>query len=120
MNLKITTTQKEDHIFIEVIGEYSIKDFRELVVMSINECTQSKFNKAIVDIRKVTGKISDLDRYHLGIQTANIWNYKNKMALVYREEEINNFFDDVAINRSANVKTFPTVEEAYAWLAPPF
>ena len=116
MNLKITTTKKEDHIFIKVVGEYNIKDFRELVVFTINECGQSESRKAIVDIREVSGKISDLDRYHLGIQTANLWNHRNKMALVYRTEEINNFFDDVAINRSANVKTFKSIDEAYNWI----
>ena len=111
-----TCRNKGDHLFAEVSGAYSL----ELLISAIHDvahhCQMDNLNKALLDLRNLTGNPSILDRFRFGVEIANVWGSRIKVAAVAKEEAINKMGENTAVNRGANMMVTPDIDRAVEWL----
>jgi hypothetical protein len=96
--------------------EYEFGRTQTYIKESASLCRQNKCNKLLMDIRGVTGKISTWDRFKLAQSALHHFGWDWQVAVVYREEEMNGFFEDVVINRGGNFRIFSDLAPACKWL----
>jgi hypothetical protein len=116
MQLDLSYRQDGDVLFCEVRGPYSLAAFLHLADQVSAERITRGARRVLVDIRHVTGDISHLDRYRLGIYVAEKPKHAERLAVVARREIINWMFENVATNRG--LPTCVTADQRYAetWL----
>jgi hypothetical protein len=116
MELESSFRQDDDVLFCEVRGPYSLAAFLRLADQVRTERQARGARRVLVDIRAVTGEISHLDRYRLGIYVAERPKHAERLAVVARREIINWMFENVATNRG--LPTCVTADQRYAenWL----
>jgi hypothetical protein len=107
MRLTVCLRREGGILFCEASGPYSLADFLRLADKVRNERKSLGATRVLVDIRKVTGDISSLDRYRLAIYCAEKPDRAERLAVVMRREAINWMFENVATNRG-----LPTCESA--------
>jgi hypothetical protein len=103
-------------LFCAVTGAYSLAAGLRLVDQVRKERLARGASRVLVDIRSLTGEISSLDRYRLGIYCAEKPNRPERLAVVARPDAINWMFENVASNRG--LPTCESADERYAesWL----
>src|SRR5262245_60231565 len=107
MRLELAFRKENDILICEVSGSYSLADFLRLADKVREQRKSLGLTRVLVDIRNVTGDISSLDRYRLGIYAAEKPDRAERLAVVMRREAINWMFENVATNRG-----LPTCESA--------
>ena len=107
MQLSLSFRTEGDVLFCEVSGQYSLAGFLRLVDQVKAERLARGASRVLVDIRGVTGEISSLDRYRLGVYCAEKPSRPERLAVVARPETVNWMFENVACNRG-----LPTCESA--------
>ena len=107
MRLDLNLRRDGEILFCEVSGPYSLADFLRLADKVRQQRKSLGASRVLVDITRVTGDISSLDRYRLGIYCAEKPDHAERLAIVMRREAINWMFENVATNRG-----LPTCESA--------
>ncbi len=107
---------KGDFVYGEFTEQYDFTRTQEYIKESADLCFRNHCNKAIMDIRGVTGKISIWDRFKLAQASLHHFSRNLHLVVVYREEEINGFFEDVVVNRGGNFRIFTELKTACDWL----
>ena len=107
MHLDLSFRPEGDFLFCEVSGPYSLTDFLRLADQVRAERMARGASRVLVDLRGVSGEVSSLDRYRLGIYVAEKPDRAKRLAVVLRPDSINWMFENVASNRG-----LPTCESA--------
>ena len=106
-------------------GEFILGEFQEAynysrtmdyIRYAANLCRQKNCKKVLMDIREVTGKINTWDRFRLAQASLQNFGRDLRLVVVYREEEVNGFFEDVVVNRGGNYRIFTDLVPACRWL----
>ena len=116
MGLEITITEESDYLCIRASGHYFLDNMKDLFTTIITKSEELGYNHVLLDINEVIGDIPELEKYLLGEHAALIWRPKLKMAVIARPENINEFAENVAVNRGANLHVLTGDEEALEWL----
>jgi len=107
MSLNLSFRSEGDVLFCAVTGPYSLAACLRLVDQVRAERLARGASRVLVDIRGLTGEISALDRYRLGIYCAEKPDRAERLAVLARPEAVNWMFENVASNRG-----LPTCESA--------
>lgn len=98
-------------------GEYDLDDFKTYLRIIYSKCESEGIYKLFMNCLDIKGiDIPTLERYLLGIETAELLGYKVKLAFVWHSEYVNHFGETVANNRGARVGVFVTIDAALNWL----
>ena len=89
----------------------------EIIDFITAESKKSKYDQLMIDFRKLRGSIPNMDRYKLGCYTAERLDTSLRIAIIYRKEEINQFFEMVALNRGIQIRVVSELRQAKTWLA---
>lgn len=79
-------------------------------------CAANACSRALIDARAVSINLRTLDLYRAGEDIANLTRLGLRVALIAREDMLDPFFEDVAVNRGGRVAVFTDPEEAAAWV----
>jgi len=105
-----------DYLLVELSEPYSL----DLLLSTIHEiadrCHKEKLDKVLVDLLKVEGNPSILDRYRFGMEIANAWGPSIEAAAIAQKTVVNYMAETVAVNRGARFKVFFDLQEARKWL----
>ena len=107
---------KGDFVYGEFKEQYDFTRTQEYIKESANLCLLNHCKTALMDIRGVTGKISTWDRFKLAQASLNHFGRNMRLVVVYREEEISGFFEDVIVNRGGYFRIFTELKTACDWL----
>jgi len=69
-----------------------------------------------MDIRSLKGNISTWNRFRLAHAALNQFRRSVRLAVIYREEEVDGFLEDVVANRGGNFRIFTDLGSACKWL----
>ena len=69
-----------------------------------------------MDIRSLKGNISMWDRFRLAQAALNQFGRSVRLAVIYREEEVDGLLEDVVANRGGNFRIFTDLGSACKWL----
>lgn len=121
-----TTYVKPDHIFIDCEGEIEIEVAKKDAAEAYAMAARHNLDKVLIDWRKLTGSVTDTDRYEVGKAVAEAYVRQKpiryvKVAVLGRSPIISDIRlgETVARNRGAHgiVTTVPA--EAWAYLELP-
>jgi hypothetical protein len=104
--------------YLEVIftGERSFAAFRDLINNVHNECQKNNFKRVLIDVSEATGEWGAFTRYQVGEKVSEVFKYFYKILAIEKEEKINKFAENVAVNRGANLLVTADRKKGLEWL----
>lgn len=109
--------KENNHIVMNVSGEYDFDDFVTYLKIIYAKCEDEGIYKMIFNVLDVKGiDVPTIERYYLGIETAQQLNYKVKLAVIWHKEYTTHLAETVAVNRGGIVSVFENTETALKWL----
>lgn len=108
----------EGHARFTISGAYDAQDLERIIPAMLEEAVRLGFDRAYIDITSMTGELPDFDRYTLAEVFVRHWGVKRRAAIQVdpATQRINRLFENVAVNRSGQVKVGERPEELFAWL----
>lgn len=106
----------ENYLQVHYSEPYQLDTFIALIKEVAETCRAMNCTKVLIDIRRMSGKVGTMDRFQIGVAGAEAFRGLAKVAVLYRREEINQFAENVSVNRGANVKGFSNLDKALKWL----
>ncbi len=105
-----------DLVRIVLDGETPGGEARDLLLTILDVAERSGKTKVLVNALAVSAPMSEMERYFVGELVAAVFPPKYKIALVYRQEHINKFMENVAVNRGAFLNVVGSEAAATSWL----
>jgi hypothetical protein len=117
MKSEYSFEKKDNYLVMKISGEYSIEDFMSFVEIIKNRCEKENINRVLVDTQNFTyTNVPTMDRFYIGENIAKFFGSKIKLAVVWPEEHINKFAENVAVNRGGRLFVTHSVNDAEEWL----
>jgi len=116
MSLSIFSKQEDGYILLKATGRYNRKEVQDLSNSIHAQLADNECKNLLVDISEMSGKIPNIDRFLLGEYVAKFRESGYRIALVYRAEGINKFFETVAVNRAIKIIVVPDIQAGLTWL----
>ena len=116
MNTEFVVTRNAGYLLIKVTCDYSLPTGQAIIDRVLAESQKYKENNILLDMREVNGSIPGLDRYELGEFASIRWKQPLRVAIIGKAEEINKFFENVAVNRFVRTFVVPDLHTAVEWL----
>ncbi len=107
---------RKGYLYVEYSEPYQFNNLIALMKEVLVVCETESYQKFLVNISGMTGKVAPMERFELAVKGAGLFQYKGKYAFVYRKEEINHFAETVGANRGLNARIFSSMDEAMKWL----
>jgi hypothetical protein len=126
MALNFKVEPQTTYLLMTYEGRYEPSLADQITSQVIEACVKNQLPKVLVDIRKVEGQMSTMDRYNLATLAAKKYLdeklagkiQSTRFAWVENHPMVDpkKFGETVATNRGLNIKVFTEVKEALAWL----
>jgi hypothetical protein len=109
---------KPDYILVTYTGEFNVAAAERAIDGSLQAGSTHNLSKILIDCRRMTGRLSIMDRYQVAVSGQRMAGKLTRVALVRQEEgsPLDRFTETVARNRGVNLKLFSEIDEAVAWL----
>ena len=108
--------RRNGYIYVKYSEPYQLQKFVTISKQVYNICLAEKYNKILVDISSMPGKVKPMERFKIGVEGALIFRNIVKISVLYRAEEIDKFAETVGVNRGLNGRIFSDMDEALTWL----
>ena len=119
MSLVVRTRNASRFIRFDVSGAWNLADIFALIGRVREEADAAGLDAALVDLLDVPGPIPQMERFFAGKRVAEVLKHRIRLAVVAREEYINKFGENTAVNRGARMAVLSSEEHALAWLDGP-
>lgn len=107
---------QENILYITLSGNYgSLSDLMNIADIVVSKTTELDVYSVIIDLRSIKENIGWLDNYDFGNYIAQTWKSKLKAVFISNPQTITKLFENVAVNRGANIKVAANIEEAQTW-----
>jgi hypothetical protein len=114
--LEATFEEADGYLSVRVRGEWTRDAMRRQIQRIADAARDRAHSRVLVDMRGISAPGSEMDRYHAGLDVAEIWGPRLKVAAVGTPEVYNGFAETVALNRGACLKATTDADEALRWL----
>ena len=115
MNLSIDAQEGSSYLACTVTGTWVTNELKNFTGTIHAELKKLGYKRLMADMSLVSGPPPDMDRFYMGEHLASVLS-GIKIAIVYQKVYANNFFEDTAVNRRAQVRVFPDKQTALQWL----
>ena len=105
-----------DYLEFVVTGQPSEQDWIDLMQRLAKTISARGIGRALGDISGIEAPVEMMVRYRIGVRTGEIFGAGVRIAVLGRDEPPNNFWETVATNRGAVVKSGYDRDELLAWL----
>jgi hypothetical protein len=116
MEFSFKVNQAKGYLHCVITGLVSATDVQGLVHRVRRESETAQCPNVLLDLTEAFAKKTLLDRFSMGVQAAEAWGSHIRVAVVFRTAEITKFFENVAVNRGAQVAVLPSKSAALKWL----
>ncbi len=108
--------RRNGYVYVEYAKPFNFEKFITISKQVVKICVAEHYQKLLVNISQMTGKVKPLERFEIGVQGALIFRNKVKIAMLYRAEEIDRFAETVSVNRGLSARIFSEMDQAMEWL----
>ncbi|MBN2390526.1 MAG: STAS/SEC14 domain-containing protein [Anaerolineae bacterium] len=106
----------DGYLMVRVQGEWTADEFGQVMREAANIAQQRGFTRILGDARELAAPKTEFARFQAGQQAVKYFGFDFKVAVVYAEEFINKFAENVAVNRGVNLRIYSSLDEAVSWL----
>jgi hypothetical protein len=111
-----TYEKKGDYVIMTPERSYTLNSYKESLREAEEYCRKYGLRKILADISMSQESIPVFDRFQLGIEMANVFGNKIKMAILAPPAMIDKLGENSAVNRGAQVFVTSSREQALEWL----
>ena len=103
-----------NYLRVEISGDYNFEKIRVIYGQIIAKCEELKYSKMLIDLRKMNGIVSFLDRFNLANMIQNYLQHFVKIYILIDENPRykERIFETVANNRGIYIKILHNEDEA--------
>ena len=114
----LSIVDQGEYLLAEFSGDFSVDAGKQCIDAMTNASIEKHQSKVLLDCRKISGNMPIIDRFEVAAYAAKTRKMIAKLAMLNRPDVIlpDNFVENVAVNRGANVKVFTDLENAVHWL----
>ena len=106
------------YLVMHLAGPFSLESALATLEKAASAARARGTRRVLIDATQVTGDPSDLDRYDMGKEAAEVFAHVERVAFVlWASARFTGFAFDVAQNRGLDVRPFRDRAEAARWLA---
>jgi hypothetical protein len=118
MSIQLQMEQMPGYLAASFIGSGAPPDVWRQFELIAENCKRTKNDKLLIDVLRVDGKISLIERFMMGERTQLFLYYGIKVVFVEKPERIDpgKFAMLVAQNRGVNVDAFTDFQASKEWL----
>jgi len=116
--LQMRVELRDGYVAVHISGPYNRASMERMYLRAAEEGRNYGCKRVLIDIRDLLTPIPNWDRYQLGKIVATAWPRDMRFALIAPSQNINKFFETVAVNRGVQLRTVSTEREALQWLFP--
>lgn len=115
---EITVDARTETVKVVYEGEITIDEWRQWRSQTVQTCLDNGFARILVDQRKAVQRVTTLELYAFGEETAGMLPPHVRVARVIAPHDNNSrFVTTVANNRGLCVRDFTSMTAALEWLA---
>lgn len=116
--LRATLEPREGYLFVTIVGEPALPAIQRILGEVMATCRERGLKAILVDACGLTGDLSILERFELGLHFAVTWDPGVRCAVVVTPESLpdRQLLEVVARNRAVDVRLFDALSKACAWL----
>lgn len=107
---------RDSYLYIYYDESGDVNSLIDLMKEISEICKKEKLKKILADLSKITGDLTILDRFRLGVAAVSIFRGLSKAAVIYKKVESNRFAETVAVNRGLPSLITHDIEKAKQWL----
>jgi len=115
-SLHIEIQEADRYVVVQTVGAFTLENGKHLIELLEAESKKRGCDLFLVDALQTGAPAQQIDRFYLGEYAARTWHRKFKVAVLYPQELINKFFENVAVNRGAHVFVVSDRNQALKWL----
>jgi len=118
MSDEISMEVRDGILCVTVVGSYQMRRAQDWIGRTAESLTEHRCDRLLMDLRKVEGVVSVIDRFRLGEHAAAAFAGKVFLALWVSPEELDldRFMETVASTRGLSAKVFMDGDAARSWL----
>jgi len=119
MDLRVDIEVKGEVLLVTASGSVAYAPAFRLLKQVFDIAAEKQVNKILVNSFTVDGELSQLERYHLGVQLAAYLkqNHMNpRIAVVGKPPTTNGVAVGIVRNREVTAEVFPSEQRALEWL----
>jgi len=109
---------KRNKEFLDVIfsGERSFAAISDLIDIVYKQCQKNNLRRVLIDVSEAEGEWKDFDRFLAGEKVSQVFKHHYKILAIDKEENINKFAENTAVNRGADFLVTPDRKKGLEWL----
>jgi hypothetical protein len=119
MPFVFTVERTPHYVRFNVTGSASLKNYFDLIEGAAKDTAANKDAFALVDIRKVVGRLSFTDQFFIGEVVAQKLTHLRRLANLVAADPGSYNSDRVANRKGVNLHSFDSEQQAIAWLREP-
>ena len=114
-------TDRVAYLLVEFSGEFSGDACKACIDQTVSACESLNRSRVLLDCRRIQGLLPTFDRFQVAVYGSSKRQQIERIALVRDSgaRPVDNFVEDVAVNRGLNLKAFTDFEAADTWLREP-
>jgi hypothetical protein len=116
MNMVSKFKHHRDYLEVSFFDESTFSNLNKLLDQIVKECKKKNHKKVMVDLLNVKGSLSEIDRFKIGEKIAQLFPIPYRMLAIVKEERINRFGENTAVNRGANLHVASNKKDGLDWL----
>ncbi len=107
---------REGYLFVYYDGQSEYNTLIGIMKEIGETCRRENISKVLADLRRMQGESKVMDRFRLGAAGVILLRGISKVAIVYRIDSLNQFAENVAVNRGLPSLITHDMEAAKNWL----
>jgi hypothetical protein len=116
MPFTISFQREPGYVRYDVEGPPSLKNYFDLIEMAAKQMAADGDKNLLVDLRRVSGRLSFTDQFFIGDVVADKLANIDKLATLVADDPESYNSKKVAQRKGLNLQTFSSEDEAIAWL----
>jgi hypothetical protein len=118
MASNFTIADRGEYLLVEFSGALCVEAGKQCIDAMTEAAREKHRSKVLLDCRKISGAMPVMERFEVAAYSATTRAAIAKLAMLNRPDVVlpDNFVENVAVNRGANVKVFTDPESAVRWL----
>lgn len=115
MNTQLSFEVFDDYLKIRLSGGNFFSEIEEILTAIKKLSEENNRTNILVDAVNLPD-VTDMEKYYIGSMGAAMYRGKIKVALLRKQEHINKFTQNVAVNRGGRLFISSDEQEALRWL----
>ena len=119
MNLEIISAVNDDHLKIDMVGDYDFLELMRLIEKVETMAKEADRDLVLIDARAIQGRMTESEKFFAGAKIAEVYGSRIKIAAIMKAGEVTKLGEMAAVNRGARLLITESEKEAIDWLFTP-